>query len=116
MPEYYVFRAVNLPVDTTPDTLREALESCKTKDEELNWCDIDIVHSCPYQATTVTAIFGVQEPMPTFLAETRKTEESYIFMMGERDVEVDPFFLGFTQMYSTSPNERIVAEYIPPFN
>ena len=110
MPSHYVFRAVGLPTDATPPDFQE-LRRFLQDGEELNLINEVIVPSCPLEDDTVTGLFGVQPPLPKFLAkETTGSTPIFAFSLRGEDVEIDRSFFGLTQLYPTELNKPIVAE------
>ena len=110
MPSHFVFRALGLPMDATPSDFQE-LRRFLQDGEELNLIDEAIVPSCP-PGDTLTGLFGVQLPLPSFLDKQTSGSTSAIFAFSLRgeDVEIDRNFLGLTQLYPTEPAKPIVAE------
>ena len=111
MPSHYVFRAVGLPIDAAVSDFQE-LRRFLNDGEELNLIGEDIVPSClPDHDGTVTGLFGVEPPLPKFLAkETTGSTPIFAFSLRGEDVEIDRSFFGLTQLYPTEPNKPIVAE------
>jgi hypothetical protein len=110
MPSHYVFRAVGLPKDATNSDFQELRRFLKDG-EELTLIGEDIVPSCPPD-DTLTGLFGVKPPLPSFLDKqtSGSTSTSFTFSLRGEDVEIDRNFFGLTQLYSTEPEKPIVAE------
>ena len=110
MPSHYVFRAVGLPENATPSDFQELRRFLKDG-EELNLIDEAIVPSCPAD-DTLTGLFGVKPPLPSFLdtQTSGTTSASFTFSLRGEDVEIDRNFFGLTQLYPTKLETPIVAE------
>ena len=79
--------------------------------EELNLIDEVILPSCPSDGT-LTGLFGVKPPLPSFLDKqtSGSTSASFAFSIRGEDVEIDRNFFGLTQLYPTEQEKPIVAE------
>ncbi|KAI5778075.1 hypothetical protein EDC01DRAFT_675361 [Geopyxis carbonaria] len=111
MPSSYVFRAVGLPMDATISDLQELRRFLKDG-EELNLIDETIVPSCSHDGT-LTGLFGVQLPLPCFLAKkTGGSRPIIVFSLRGEDVQIDRNFFGFTQLYHTEKEQPIIADII----
>jgi hypothetical protein len=110
MPAKFVFRAVGLPNDAQVSDIEELKRFCEA-DEKLVTSSVSFVPSCPDDGETKTAIFAVQPPLPKFLENLRKNStQTFVFELRQQDVQLDMNFYGFTQMYTTNPQEPITAE------
>ena len=111
MPSKYVFRAIGLPPDTTPEDFQRELAKCVQGSENLELCDIDFVPSCSEDEDILTCLFGVKPPLPRFLEDLRTDDSpSYSLEIQGVDVAIDQNFHGLTQLYPTAPGKTVVAE------
>lgn len=112
MPKTYTFRAVNLPPDTSWESLVMHLRKyCdETEETKLKLVQVDIVPTLRRpRDQAVTALFGVdKQNLPKFLEKLVQHNPSavssaprpFLMTVNGRDVAIDAHFLGFTQLYS----------------
>ena len=115
-PRSTVFRVTGLPVDKAEldvkSNLTQTIRDLLTEDEQQRLeVGVACIPSCD-ESPTSRALVGFKGGNPDFLSHLDHTPlDDWQVEMGDEDINFDRHFFGFTQLYPTSSDHPVTAEY-----
>src|SRR6266516_2391454 len=110
-----LFRITGLPIDEAEDVhpkLHNTIARLLSKDElqQLSM-DIAVAPSCDDDGQTSIALVDFRGGIPQFLSHLVKNSlGDWQIEMGDRDINFDRHFFGYTQLYAIKPAHPVTAE------
>lgn len=112
-----VFRVSGLPrdkaVEDVTSALKDTIRNLLTEDEQRQvHVTVACIPSCDGSQTS-SALVEFKGGNPEFLSALQRDPlEDWGIVMGDEDISFDRHFFGFTQLYHTSSDQPVTAEYI----
>lgn len=105
-----IFRVEGIQHQATVEDLITALSAKFSDDEKGIKIEATIVLSCETYNNTNTGLVCFIPKVPRYLAPLRESDDDIQIDTSVGDLCIDKHFYGLTQLYNTTPEEKIAAE------